>query len=75
MIDKEPAQSVSPVEADPRLLQLIGADFARERRVLPIKRVGALTIVAAQDMWARLDTVDELEAALGPITLVDFDPC
>ena len=55
---------------DPRLLEAIGRDYAQKNRVWPIRRVGALTLVAAEDMWDRLETLDHLEATLGPVTFV-----
>ena len=58
---------------DPRLLDLVGPAFAREHGVLPLCRVGALTLVAARDMWARIETADRLEEALGPVSFVDLD--
>ena len=58
---------------DPRLLDLVGPAFAREHGVLPLCRVGALTLVAARDMWARIETLDRLEAALGPVSFVKMD--
>ncbi|MXQ06708.1 hypothetical protein GQ651_02495 [Alphaproteobacteria bacterium GH1-50] len=57
---------------DPRLVDLIGAGFIRKHGIVPLRRVGALTLVAAPDMWARLETVDRLEECLGPVTFVDL---
>ena len=59
------------VKPDPRLLDRIGHEYAKQHGVCPVGRVGALTLVAARDMWARIDTIDHLEAALGPITFVE----
>lgn len=62
------------VRSDPRLIERVGRDYAEHHGVYPLRRVGALTLVAARDMWARLDTVDHLEATLGPVTFVDVTP-
>ena len=59
--------------ADPRLVDLIGVAFARQHGIVPLRRVGALTLVAAPDMWARLETIDRLEECLGPVTFVDLN--
>ena len=56
---------------DPRLLDQIGWSYAEYHGVYPLRRVGALTLVAARDMWARLETIDYLEDTLGPVTFVE----
>ncbi len=58
---------------DPRLLDMVGAAFAREHGILPLHRAGALTLVAARDTWARIETIDRLEEVLGPVSFVALD--
>lgn len=74
-MDDKRKSGLSPPEpmADPRLLDEIGHDYARAHGIVPIRRVGALTLVAARDMWARLETIDHLEATVGPVTFVQTD--
>ena len=62
----------SEADADPRLMDLVGREFARANGILPLRRVGALTLVAARDMWARIDTIDRLEERLGSVTFVEM---
>jgi hypothetical protein len=73
VIDQQIQNYFSQDAADPRLLDDIGRDYAMKHGVLPLRRVGALTLVAARDMWARLETIDHLEERLGPITFVPSD--
>lgn len=56
--------------ADPRLLDQVGREYAAQNGILPLRRAGALTVVAARDMWARIETIDHLEKTLGPIAFV-----
>ena len=59
--------------ADPRLLDRVGREYAARNGILPLCRAGALTVVAARDMWARIETIDHLEKTLGPIAFVSSE--
>ena len=74
MGEEQHLRSVGLVQADPRLLYKVGREFARRTRIVPLKRVGALTLVGAPDMWARLEAIDHLEATLGPVSFVQLTP-
>ena len=76
MGERQSAVSVQSTEADPRLLDMVGSEFARRNGIVPIGRVGALTLIAAPDMWSRLETIYHLEATLGPVSFVKLaSPC
>ncbi|MBT8408679.1 MAG: hypothetical protein KJN93_03530, partial [Alphaproteobacteria bacterium] len=53
--------------ADPRFLDAITPEFAIRNDVLPLRREGAVTLVAAPDQARFQTTRPTLEAHLGPV--------
>ena len=43
------------VRSDPRLIERVGRDYAEHHGVYPLRRVGALTLVAAWLSWRLIE--------------------
>ena len=61
--------SIDPADVDARLVRRLGPNIAIRQGILPLKRAGAVTVLAAQDPEKALITREALETALGPVAL------
>ena len=64
------AVEVLPARTDARLLDMIGTDTALRHGVLPIARVGALTLIGHLGAQVDNDTHRLLESTFGPVTFM-----